>query len=43
VYRDVVMADLETAEGRLDDAYAANEKEKNARYNTHSSSVYTCA
>ena len=26
------MGDLETAESRLDDAYAANEKEKNLRY-----------
>lgn len=32
LYRDVVMADLETAESRLDDAYATNEKEKNVRY-----------
>ena len=26
------MGDLETAESRLDDAYAASEKEKNLRY-----------
>ena len=32
LYRDVVMGDLETAESRLDDAYAASEKEKNLRY-----------
>lgn len=42
--RDVVMGDLETAESRLDDAYAANEKEKNLRYrNMHFvECVHTC-
>ena len=30
--RDVVAGDLETAECRLDDAYANCEKEKNLRY-----------
>ena len=30
--RDVVVGDLETAEARLDDAYAASDKEKKLRY-----------
>ena len=38
-YRDVVMADLETAESRLDDVYAANEIEKNVRYKTYSNNI----
>ena len=41
VYRDVVLGDLETAEARLDDAYAANDKEKKLRYTT-CSKMYAC-
>ena len=33
------MGDLETAESRLDDVYAANEKEKNLRYKTNKTNL----
>ena len=40
VCRDIVLGDLETAEARLDDAYAENDKEKNLRYKSKYN-VYT--
>lgn len=44
LFRDVVMGDLETAESRLDNAYAASEKEKNLRYvyKTKNTYMYIC-